>query len=55
MLASLDANSVPYAIPFLCCQEILPGARDERATLLHDDEDYERIKKVRPGLRTERG
>jgi len=112
MLASLDANGVPYSIPFLCCQEILQGARDERewrllrgnlstqrlvlpaapvtlhweaariffdcrrrgltvrssvdcliaaqaiesaATLLHDDEDYERIKKVRPGLRTERG
>ena len=112
MLANLDANSVPYAIPFLCGQEILQGARDERewrllrgnlstqrlalpadpaalhweaariffdcrrrgltvrssvdcliaaqaieaaATLLHDDEDYERIKKVRQGLRTERG
>ena len=112
MLANLDANSVPYAIPFLCGQEILQGARDERewrllrgnlstqrlalpvdpaalhweaariffdcrrrgltvrssvdcliaaqaieasATLLHDDEDYERIKKVLQGLRTERG
>jgi len=25
------------------------------ATLLHNDEDFERIKKVRKGLRTERG
>ena len=111
-LASLEANDVPYAIPLLCCQEVLQGARDEdewrllhenlsaqrlalpadpaalhweaariffdcrrrgitvrssvdcliaaqaieaKATLLHDDEDFERIRKVREGLRTERG
>ena len=111
-LASLEANDVPYAIPLLCCQEVLQGARDEdewrllhenlsaqrlalpadpaalhweaariffdcrrrgitvrssvdcliaaqaieaKATLLHDDEDFERIRKVRKGLRTERG
>ena len=111
-LAGLDANEVPYAIPLLCCQEVLQGARDEdewrvlhenlsaqrlaapvdpaalhweaariffdcrrrgitvrssvdcliaaqaiaaQATLLHDDEDFERIKKVRKGLKTERG
>ena len=112
LLANLDADDVPYAIPLLCCQEVLQGARDEaewrllhenlstqrlaipegmaalhweaariffdcrrrgitvrssvdcliaaqamaaQATLLHDDEDFERIKKVRKGLRTERG
>jgi predicted nucleic acid-binding protein len=111
-LARLEADDVPYAIPLLCCQEILQGARDEaewrllhenlstqrlavpaepaalhweaariffdcrrrgitvrssvdcliaaqameaKATLLHNDEDFERIKKVRKGLRTERG
>jgi predicted nucleic acid-binding protein len=111
-LANLDANDVPYAIPLLCCQEVLQGARDQaewralhenlsaqrlaapenlatlhweaariffdcrrrgitvrssvdcliaaqameaKATLLHDDEDFERIKKVRKGLKTERG
>jgi hypothetical protein len=26
-----------------------------KATLLHDDEDFERIQKVRKGLKTERG
>jgi predicted nucleic acid-binding protein len=111
-LASLEESDVPYAIPLLCCQEVLQGARDEdewrvphenlsaqrlavpadpmalqweaariffdcrrrgitvrssvdcliaaqaiaaKATLLHDDEDFERIRKVRRGLRTERG
>jgi len=110
-LANLEANDIPYAIPLLCCQEVLQGARDEaewrvlhenlsaqrlalsadpaalhweaariffdcrrrgiavrssvdcliaaqamaaKATLLHDDEDFERIRKVRKGLRTER-
>jgi predicted nucleic acid-binding protein len=112
LLANLDGDDVPYAIPLICCQEILQGARDEaewrilhenlfsqrlaapedltalhweaariffdcrrrgitvrssvdcliaaqtiaaQATLLHDDEDFERIKKVRKGLKTERG
>lgn len=111
-LANLEADDVPYAIPLLCCQEVLQGARDQnewrllhenlsaqrlalpadptalhweaariffdcrkrglhvrsgvdcliaaqvmeaKATLLHDDKDFERIKKVRKGLRTERG
>ena len=111
-LVSLESNDVPYAIPLVCCQEVMQGARDEsewralrenlsaqrlslpadpaalhweaariffdcrrrgitvrssvdcliaaqaieaKATLLHDDEDFERIKKVRRGLRTERG
>ena len=112
LLANLDSDDVPYAIPLVCCQEVLQGARDEaewrvlhenlssqrlavpedlaalhweaariffdcrrrgitvrssldcliaaqaiaaHATLLHDDEDYERIKRVRKGLKTERG
>jgi len=111
-LARLEADDVPYAIPLLCCQEVMQGARDEaewrlldanlsaqrlavpsdlvalhreaarifydcrrrgitvrsgvdcliaaqaiaaKATLLHDDEDFERMKKVRNGLKTERG
>jgi predicted nucleic acid-binding protein len=111
-LARLEADEVPYAIPLLCCQEVLQGARDDvewrllhenlsaqrlaapadpaalhweaariffdcgrrgltvrssvdcliaaqaiaaKATLLHDDEDFERIRKARKGLRTERG
>lgn len=111
-LARLEADEVPYAIPLLCCQEVLQGARDDtewrllhenlstqrlaapsdlpalhfeaarifydcrrrgitvrssvdcliaaqaiaaKATLLHDDEDFERIKKVRRALKTERG
>jgi len=29
MLARLDANDVPFAIPILCCQEVMQGARDE--------------------------
>jgi predicted nucleic acid-binding protein len=112
LLATLDIDDVPYAIPLFCCQEVLQGARDEaewrilnenlssqrlavpedltalhweaariffdcrrrgitvrssldcliaaqaladKATLLHDDEDFERIRKVRKGLKTERG
>jgi hypothetical protein len=112
MLASIEASDTPFAIPILCCQEVMQGARDEKeceilrehlslqhlavpvdltappweaariffdcrrrgltvrssvdcliaahaieakATLLHNDEDFERIKKVRKGLRTERG
>ena len=111
-LASLDANDTPFAIPVVCCQEVMQGARDEKewrllrehlslqplavpvdptalhweaariffdcrrhgltvrssvdcliaahsleakATLLHNDQDFERIKKVRKGLRTEMG
>jgi predicted nucleic acid-binding protein len=111
-LARLEEDDVPYAIPLLCCQEVMQGARDEsewrlldanlsaqrlavpsdlvalhreaarifydcrrkgitvrssvdcliaaqaiaaKATLLHDDEDFERMKKVRKGLKTERG
>jgi predicted nucleic acid-binding protein len=111
-LAGLEESDVPYAIPLLCCQEVLQGARDEdewrvlhenlsaqrlavpadpmalhweaariffdcrrrgitvrssvdcliaaqaiaaKATLLHDDEDFEWIRKVRKGLKTERG
>ncbi|HJX66984.1 MAG TPA: PIN domain-containing protein [Polyangia bacterium] len=111
-LARLEASDTPFAIPIVCCQEVMQGARDERewrllrehlslqqlavpmdptalhweaariffdcrrygltvrssvdcliaahaieakATLLHNDEDFERIKKVRKGLRTERG
>lgn len=112
LLARLEDEGIPYAIPLLCCQELLQGARDERewrllhenlstqrlasfmdpvrshfeaariffdcrrhgltvrssadcliaaqtladgATLLHDDEDFERIKRVRKRLRTVRG
>jgi predicted nucleic acid-binding protein len=111
MLVRLEANDVPFAIPILCCQEVMQGARDENewrllrehlslqrlavprdpaalhweaariffdcrrhgltvrssvdcliaahaieaeATLLHNDEDFESIKKLRKGLRTER-
>jgi hypothetical protein len=112
MFASLEASDSPFAIPIVCCQEVMQGARDEKewrllrehlslqrlavpvdpttlhweaariffdcrrhgltvrssvdcliaahaieakATLLHNDEDFERIKKVRKGLRTARG
>ena len=112
MLASLEARDTPFAIPIVCCQEVMQGARDEKewqllrehlsvqqiavpvdpvalhweaariffdcrrhgltvrssvdcliaahaieaqATLLHNDEDFERIKRVRKALRTERG
>ena len=111
-LTGLETSDIPYAIPLLCCQEVLQGARDEaewrllhdnlstqrlalpvdpaalhweaariffdcrrrgltvrssvdcliaaqameaKATLLHADEDFERIRKVRKGLRTEKG
>lgn len=104
-LAALEASDTPFAIPMLCCQEVMQGAADERewrllranlstqrlvipadpvathweaariffecrrkgftvrssidcliaaialeaeAELLHDDDDYERIAKVRP-------
>lgn len=112
-LAILEADEVPFAIPLLCYQEVLQGARDEKewrlleshlgtqrlldgrdpdrqdlyrdaarvffdcrrrgytvrstidcliavqvlradGTLLHDDDDFDRIAKVRP-LRTLRG
>jgi hypothetical protein len=112
LLARLDAESAPYEIPYLCYQEVLQGARDERewrllhgnlslqrlslpanptavhleaariyfdcrrrgltvrsgvdcliaaqaiqakATLLHDDDDYRRIGKVRKGFEEIRG
>jgi len=111
-LARLETDDIPYAIPLICCQEVLQGARDQeewrllhenlsaqrlaapadlaalhweaariffdcrrrgvtvrssldcliaaqaieaKATLLHNDEDFERIKKVRKALRTQRG
>lgn len=110
-LASLEESETPFAIPLMCLQEVLQGARDERewkhlhdllitqqlttpsdsegchieaariffdcrrkgltvqstvdcliaaqalqsgATLLHDDDDYARIARVRP-LRAIRG
>jgi predicted nucleic acid-binding protein len=110
-LNALEAQGVPYAIPVLCCQEVLQGAANERewallssnlstqrlivpaqplavhweaariffecrrrgltvrssvdcliaaialeagAELLHDDDDFERVAKVRP-LRLLRG
>jgi predicted nucleic acid-binding protein len=110
-LRRLEADAVPYAIPGVCCQEVLQGARDERewrllcdcletqtllfprdpwathvaaarlffdcrrkglnvrgsldcfvaqlalengAVLLHDDDDYDRIARVRP-LKAARG
>jgi len=34
---------------------ITAHAIEAKATLLHNDEDFERIRKVRKGLRTERG
>jgi predicted nucleic acid-binding protein len=34
---------------------IAAQAMAAKATLLHDDEDFERIQKVRKGLKTERG
>jgi predicted nucleic acid-binding protein len=34
---------------------IAAQAIEAGATLLHDDKDYERIKKVRPELKTEQG
>jgi predicted nucleic acid-binding protein len=34
---------------------IAAHAIEAKATLLHNDEDFERIRKVRKGLRTERG
>jgi predicted nucleic acid-binding protein len=112
VLAKLDSSNMPFAIPLVCCQEILQGARDEnewralarvlstqyqaipeeptslhweaariffdcrrrgvtvrssvdcliaaqalaaKAPLLHDDEDFERIRKVRPEFVTRRG
>lgn len=112
LLARLEASDIPFAIPIVCCQEVMQGARDEKewrllhehlslqrlavpadpvklhweaariffdcrrqgltvrssvdcliaaqaieakATLLHNDEDFERIRSVRKRLRTERG
>ena len=110
ILARLEADDMSFAIPLVCCQEVMQGARDEKewrllrehlssqqlavpvdpaalhweaariffdcrrrgltvrssvdcliaahaieaeATLLHNDEDFERIKRVRKKLRTE--
>lgn len=111
LFVSLERDAIPFAVPAICCQELLQGARnkkewkllsdylgtqrllapedpwvahsgaariyfesrrkgvtvrsavdclvaeialEEEATLLHDDEEFERIKRVRP-LRTLRG
>jgi predicted nucleic acid-binding protein len=111
MLARLEGSDTPFAIPIVCCQEVMQGARDERewrllhdhlsvqqvavpvdptalhweaariffdcrrhgltvrssvdcliaahtieanAALLHNDDDFERIKRVRKGFRTTR-
>jgi len=110
-LEQLEAQQIPFAIPAICCMELLQGSRDQQewdllhehlstqqlvfpldpwasmveaariffdcrrkgltvrssndcliammtlekdATLLHDDEDFERIRQVRP-LKTLRG
>lgn len=36
-LAQLEADDVPFAIPLVCYQEVLSGARDHREWTLLDD------------------
>jgi predicted nucleic acid-binding protein len=58
-LRQLEVDRTPFSLPVICCQEVLQGARDQREwallfdylgsqNLLHNDEDYERIREVRP-------
>ncbi|SRR6266545_3042601 len=50
-LAQLEADEVPFAIPLVCLQEVLQGARDEREwRLLHDYLASQRLLEAREPL-----
>ena len=43
-LTGLETSDIPYAIPLLCCQEVLQGARDEGEwRLLHENLSTQRL------------
>ncbi len=44
LLRRLEVEDTPFAIPMVCCQELLQGARDEREwKLLHEYLDTQRL------------